>query len=79
MLFNEFFPLSGGWFFTPKQEIRCMKMIPAILRGTGAFLRTALFDAKKSYDSLFPQMGWLVTKWHNALYAFLEPALGVTE
>jgi len=78
MLFNKFFPLNGGWFFAPKNEIRCMKMIPAILRGTGAFLRARLFDAK-NYNALFPQMGWLVSNWHNALYAFLEPALHVAK
>jgi len=74
-LFNDFFPISNGWFVDAKNKIRMMKMTPAIARGTGAFLRRQLHGDKLNYDDIYPEMGWLVSKWHNALYRFLEPEL----
>lgn len=77
-LYNRFFPTSHGWFFTTKNELRVMKMVPATYHGTGAFLRQNLFN-ETNYDKLYPQMGWLISKWHNALYKILEPELQVKE
>jgi hypothetical protein len=77
-LYNEFFPTAKGWFLTPKNELRVMKMVPAAYRGTGAFLRQSLFK-EKNYSVLHPQMGWLISKWHNALYTILESELQVKE
>lgn len=76
-LFNSFFPIPKGWFVTEKGELCMMKMVPAIFRGTGAFLRSNLHD-EQNYSKLYPEMGWLVSKWHNALYHVLEPHLKAT-
>jgi hypothetical protein len=73
-LFDGFFPISKGWFLTVKDELRLMKMVPAVFRGTGAFLRGNL-HGEDNYSKLYPKMGWLVSKWHNALYCILEPHL----
>jgi hypothetical protein len=73
-LLNRFFaPGGGSFFFTAKDEILCMKAVPAFVRGGGAFLRNLVFGLK-DYGK-YPQMGWLVEKWHNALYSVLEPHL----
>lgn len=73
-LFNSFFPIPNGWFVTAKGELCMMKMIPAVFRGTGAFLRSNLHK-DGDYTKLYPNMGWLVRNWHNALYRVLEPDL----
>jgi len=73
-LFDSFFPIPSGWFVTAKDELRMMKMVPAVYRGTGAFLRNSFYKAL-SYDKLYPKMGWLVNNWHGALYKILEPHL----
>lgn len=75
-LFNSFFPIPNGWFVTAKDEICLMKMVPAVFRGTGAFLRSNLCG-ENNYEKLYPNMGWLVSKWHNALYHTLESHLKV--
>lgn len=74
-LFDLFFPTGGGWRFWTK-EIHMMKMIPAYLRGVGAFLR---HESRKlnSYSTLAPKNGWLISKWHNAAYSLLENELAV--
>lgn len=69
------FPVGKGWFFEAR-GLRQMKMVPAVYRGTGALLRQGLFD-EKNYEKLHPDMGWLLERWHNALYHILEPRLGV--
>ncbi len=63
-----------NYLFTAKDELRRMKMVPAVFRGTGAFVRKNLHDTA-NYSDLYPQMGWLIGKWHNALYGTLEPDL----
>lgn len=73
-LYGEFFPNSGGWFMTAKGELRIMKNVPAVYHGTGAFLRDSVFGSGE-YAKRIPQMAWLVARWHNALYAILEPEL----
>ncbi|RMH27506.1 MAG: hypothetical protein D6692_07590 [Planctomycetota bacterium] len=73
-MFNSFFPIPGGWFISAKGEMAMMKMVPAVFRGTGAFVRGGL-SRETNYSRLYPQMGWLVSKWHNALYHVLEPHL----
>lgn len=78
-MFNDFFPISNGWFTSPANgELRMMKMIPAVFRGTGAFLRWYLHGNPKDYDGIYPKMGWLVREWHNAIYKVLEPVLKAT-
>lgn len=76
-LFDVFFPFSAGWYQQSK-ELRMMKMIPAYLRGTGAFFRQSLFGLK-DYKEAAPQMGWLLSKWHNSTLKILESELGVKE
>ena len=48
-----------------------MKMV----RGAGAFFRQTAFGFK-NYDEVYPTMGWLMARWHNALYHALVPTLG---
>jgi len=76
-LFDVFFPCEAGWYQQSK-ELRLMKMIPAYLRGVGAFFRQSLRGSKQ-YTEIAPQMGWLVSKWHNATFAILETELAVKE
>ena len=75
MVLDRFFaPDGGSMFYTQRDELLCMKMSPGIVRGGGAFFRQMVLGLE-SYEAKYPQMGWLVTKWHNALYAVLEPFL----
>lgn len=76
-LYEKFFPMPKGWFFTVKDEIEVMKHIPAIYRGTGAFLRKSLFDAHM--QAMYKKTDWLLSKWHNALYDILKPELRADE
>ncbi|MEQ1891804.1 MAG: hypothetical protein ABL998_04615 [Planctomycetota bacterium] len=73
--FDKLFPLKTGWFFE-KDGLRQMKAVPAIYRGTGAWLRKDLYDIE-NYDAYSRGMGWLLDKWHNAIHDILEPELGV--
>jgi len=45
-------------------------MVPSFVRGTGCFLRQTIFDLKE-YNEKYTEMGWLLSKWHNALYYLL--------
>lgn len=72
-LYGTFFPNPSGWFITPMSELRILKNVPAVYHGTGAFLRQSVFN--DNYKEYVPQMAWLVSKWHNALYHLLEPEL----
>lgn len=76
-LFDVFFPFDNGWYQQSK-ELSMMKMIPAYLRGTGAFFRQSLLGLK-DYKEAAPQMGWLLSKWHNSTLKILESELGVKE
>lgn len=74
-ILDQFFAPEGGtFFFTQKDEILCMKMTPATVRGGGAFLRQIVLGIQ-DYTKRYPNMGWLIGKWHNALYKVLEPHL----
>jgi hypothetical protein len=74
-IFDTFYPTSKGWH-TASKELRMMKMIPAYLRGIGAFTRQSSRNLK-AYGTIAPNMHWLVSKWHNAAYAILERELAV--
>jgi len=73
--FDQLFPVPNSWFFE-KDGLRQMKAIPAVYRGTGAWLRQSVYGIK-DYEDIFGDMGWLLTKWHNALYETLKPELGL--
>ncbi|MBZ5513793.1 MAG: hypothetical protein LAN62_02925 [Acidobacteriia bacterium] len=74
-ILDEFFAPEGGtFFFVQKDEVLCMKMTPATVRGGGAFLRRIVFGID-DYAKRYPHMGWLIGKWHNTLYQLLEPHL----
>lgn len=74
-LLDEFFGTGGGgFFFTVKNHMLCMKSVPAFVRGTGAFVRFLVFGLP-NYVGKYPQMGWLLAKWHSSLYGVLEPHL----
>ncbi len=55
-----------------------LKMVPAYLRGIGAFFREAL-RGLKNYSEIAPRMGWLIGKWHDAALAILGRELAVKE
>lgn len=75
-IIDRFFPTGSGWFYTQKDEICVMKMVPGVYRGVGCFLRTSLYGLK-DYGQMYPEQGWLLAKWHNAGYRALEKALKV--
>lgn len=75
LLMDEFFaPESGSMFYTIKGRLLCLKMVPGFVHSVGSFLRLKMFDLKE-YEAKYPHLGWLLTKWHNAGYAVLEPEL----
>jgi len=80
LILDEFFAPPGGGtcFYTQKDQLLCMKMIPGFVHGGGSFMRQTLYDLTK-YQSKFPEMGWLLGHWHNALYYTLEPLLSKNE
>jgi hypothetical protein len=73
-LIDIFFPAATSFFFTAKNEMMAMKMVPAFVRGAGAFVRSSVLELD-DYSARYPNMGWLVSRWHNALYNILEPHL----
>lgn len=75
-LLDYFFAPSGGtMMYEQKNELLCLKMTPGYVHGGGAFLRQALYDLT-DYRTRYINMGWLISRWHNALYHLLEPVLG---
>lgn len=75
-LVDAFFASGGSsMLYVQKNELLCLKMTPGYVRGGGSFLRQALFDFNEYSDRY--SMGWLMSRWHNALYRVLEPELGV--
>jgi hypothetical protein len=75
MLLDEFFAPTGGsmFFYTKGNLLRC-KMVPGFIRGIGSFLRHKFMDFKQ-YDVKFPDVGWLMAKWHTASYKVLTEDL----
>lgn len=75
--YDRMFGREGwSWFYDTKGELRRLQLVPAFMRGMGAFQRQSLFDLR-DYDEQFPHMGWLLNRWHNAGYAILQPVLEV--
>ena len=68
---DDFF---GSFFFKNKYKMLCMKSVPAIVRGGGAFVRQNAFGFKE-YRDKYGEAAWLLVKWHNATYNALEPHL----
>lgn len=78
-LLDHFFaPPDGTVFYQIQQRILCMKLIPGFVRGGGCFLRGAAFSLD-NYGEKYPDHGWLLSRWHNALYHTLEPVLRVID
>lgn len=74
-LLDHFFAPEGGTcFYKQGGEILVLKMVPGFVRGGGCFLRNMVFELH-NYDDYCSKMGFLLSKWHNALYAVLEPVL----
>jgi hypothetical protein len=74
-LLDHFFaPEGGSFFYKIKSRILSIKMIPGIIRGTGCFLRQSMFGIT-NYSTRYSDLGWLLSKWHNAAYYALEPEL----
>lgn len=78
LLDNFFAPSGGTMLYEQKGELLCLKMTPGYVHGGGAFLRQAVFDLD-DYPSKYPEMGWLISRWHNAIYRILEPVLTKVE
>lgn len=70
-LLDVFFPTGHSWQFSQKGEIRRTLLIPCLWLGVGCFLRAIRFPGE-SHSVRYPQMGWLLARWHNALVALLE-------
>jgi len=76
--YDQMFGRDGwSWFYDTKNDLRRLQLVPAFMRGTGAFHRKKLFDLG-DYSEQFPEMGWLLSRWHNAGYAILRPVLEAT-
>lgn len=71
-LLDAFFPIQAGWVYKGNSGIHFIKGVPAYLRGAGCFARAAIKG--KDWASSNPSSYWTI-KWHNALYALLEPTL----
>jgi hypothetical protein len=76
-LLDIFYPINNGWH-TSSKELRMLKVVPAYLRGIGAFFRKTS-RGLKTYLEIAPKMGWLVSKWHNAALAILGRELAVKD
>lgn len=73
---DQFFPFGdSSWYYSIQDRILAMKVIPGMLRGSGAFLRRSLHDLA-DYGQHYPDFGWLAGKWHSALYGVVKPELG---
>lgn len=68
---DRFFPYSEGWFTTFSNELKVLKMVPAVLRGVGVFSRT-LGGSDEFYEN-HPQTDYVLRSWQKALYATVEP------
>ena len=75
-LLDEFFAPDGGtMFYSIKGQLLCLKMVPGFVHGIGAILRHKVF-AFDDYEAKYPEVGWLLWKWHNAAHDALKPVLG---
>lgn len=73
-MMNDFFEFGESWFIEQRDEIMRFRVNPSLFLGTGCFFRKSVYDLD-NYDEKFPQLGWLLRRWHNALYETLEPHL----
>jgi len=69
-LYGVFFPINGGWFYSIKDELVAMKLVPVLARGVGCFLRRYAFGLE-NYAARYSQ-GILLGHWHNALLEILH-------
>ena len=78
ILLDEFFSPSGrSMFYEVKNQLLCLKMVPGFVRAVGSFLRLKFFDFK-DYEAKYPDVGWLLKKWHAAGYEVLSGELPET-
>jgi len=75
-LYNEFFPIGGGWFYNLENMVR-MKMVPGFMRGAGCFFRKDFYGFRSYSDKYSSKVSWVLGQWHNAFYEILEPELKV--
>lgn len=73
---QKFFPCDKGWFYQQPDDLVRMRFIPALSLGTGCFFRQYAYDCD-NYEARYPKMGWLMSKWHNAVFAILKEHLEV--
>lgn len=72
--FDSFFPTEGGWLTTPSGTTRqLVKMMPAPLRGIGAFRRQVLYKAEDYRDlGFWDHTSKDLTREHNAAINAME-------
>ncbi len=78
-LYGVFFPFSNGWFHKGKPGLQIMKMIPAIARGAGCFVRHSQFGLKHYTDRYGSIGGRMMGDWHNAFLEILHQELEAKE
>lgn len=78
-LYESFFPFQNGWFHQGKPGLKMMKMIPAIARGAGCFVRHSQFGLKQYSDRYSQIGGRMMSEWHNAFLEILHPELKAKE
>lgn len=70
-LLDEFFaPTDGSMFYTIKDQLLCLKLVPAFIRGVGCLLRQKYFSLN-DYSEKYTDLGWLMSKWHDVQYRVL--------
>lgn len=72
-LYDVFFPFRGGWFYTIKDEIVSLKLMPILARGPGCFFRQHAFGLKNYWERYSRSIP--LAYWHNAFVSILHPEL----
>jgi hypothetical protein len=73
-LWDRLFPVEGGWFSQPTGDTRRqLKLMPAALRGVGAFRRLNR-EGSKDYAGmkLSGETGWRLASDHNCIVRLLD-------
>jgi hypothetical protein len=77
-LLDEFVaPPGNSMFYEVKGQLLCFKMVPGFVRAMGSLRRLKYF-AFEDYDKKYPDVGWLLRKWHTAGYKVLVTELPET-
>ena len=72
-ILDEFYPTSNGWHIK-KGNLSILKMVPAYLRGIGAFFREKQ-RGLNNYSEISQSNGELIGEWHKAALTILRREL----